>query len=358
MGATWDRAKPFYLGLVLAFLTALAVLALLRLEHVLLILFVSILFASALSGPTAKLEEWRLPIAISVPLIYLSVLAVVVAFLWIVTPALFAQLASFADEAPAYADRSEGLRSAYDDIRDNYPTLAPFETQVARLGQAIFNRVAERALRLPTDVFKVFIDLLSVFVISTLIVSSRRRLLAAILLLVHPDHRAEVRDVLRKMWSRIGYYVRAKVIVMTIDGTLMYIALRIIGVPFAVPLAIIVALGEVVPRVGPWLARIPLFGIAALDGLQTLGLTVVASVLIENLKGFVISPLVESRQLDIPPLVVFLAVLVGSALFGLGGAIVAVPAAAMLQVLGEEVIVPWRQRQLAVSAVDPVAPDG
>ena len=149
------------------------------------------------------------------------------------------------------------------------------------------------------------------------------------------------------MWTRIGYYLRAKVIVMTIVGALTYGALLVIGVPFALPLAIVVALGEAIPRAGPWLARIPLLGIAALEGLGTLGITFVASVVIENLKGYVISPVVEGDQLDIHPLVVFVSVLVGGALLGVAGAFIAVPAAAMVQVLYEEVIRPWRLAQLA-----------
>lgn len=356
MGLTWQRAKPTYIALVLAFLTALLVIALLRLEHVVLIVFVSVLFAAALSGPTARLEQWHVPSSVSVPVIYLTTLAAVVLVLWLITPPLFAQLAGFADQAPQYAERYQGLRETYNDIREHYPALGSFDRQVSKLGQSIFERVGKRAVGLPSDLFKVFLDLLSIFVISTLLVSSRRRILAFVLSMVHPDYRDEVRDVLTKMWGRIGFYVRAKVIVMTIVGALMYVALRLIGVPFAVPLSIIVAFGEIIPRAGPWLARIPLLGIAALDGWKPFVLTLVASVVIENLKGLVISPLVEGQQLDIHPLAVFISVLVGGSLFGVGGAVVAVPAAALLQVLAEEVVIPWRLRQLELAGEPPLPP--
>ena len=151
------------------------------------------------------------------------------------------------------------------------------------------------------------------------------------------------------MWTRIGYYLRAKLIVMVIVGAITYGALLVIGVPFALPLAIVVALGEAIPRAGPWLARIPLLAIAAFEGLATLGITFAASVLIENLKGYSISPVVEGDQLDIHPLVVFISVLVGSALLGVAGAFVAVPAAAMVQVLYDDVVRPWRLEQLATA---------
>jgi predicted PurR-regulated permease PerM len=115
---------------------------------------------------------------------------------------------------------------------------------------------------------------------------------------------------------------------------------------------VIVAFGELIPQVGPWVARVPLFAVAALDGGVTLLLAVIASVVIENLKGYLISPVVEGSQLDIDPLTVIIAVLAGGALLGPIGALVAVPAAACVQVICEEVLIPWRRRKVDVMDVD------
>ena len=315
----------------------------------LLILFISVLFAAALSGPTERLEKLRVPRAVAVPLIYLATLVLVVGLVWLVTPPLFGEVGDFGEAAPGYAERYESVRDAYAELYDRYPSIGPFDERVSGLGEAIGERAAARAFELPSALFALFLDLLSVFVISTLLVSNRERILAAILELVHPRHRPKTREVLVSMWTRIGYYLRAKLIVMVIVGALMYGVLLLIGVPFALPLAIIVALGEAIPRAGPWLARIPLLAIAAFEGLATLGITLAASVLIENLKGYVISPVVEGDQLDIHPLVVFISVLVGSALLGVAGAFVAVPAAAMVQVVYDDVVRPWRLEKLAAA---------
>ena len=154
-----------------------------------------------------------------------------------------------------------------------------------------------------------------------------------------------MRGLLEKMWSRLGAYLRAKIIVMAIVGALMYVALLLIGVPFALVLSIIVALGEVIPRAGPWLARIPLLGIAALEGWKTFLIVFAVSVVIENAKGYFISPYVEGDQLDIHPLLVFVSVLVGATLGGFAGAFVAVPLAAIVDLFVREVLVPWRKRR-------------
>jgi predicted PurR-regulated permease PerM len=351
VAGVWERAKPIYLALLLAILSWVALRALAQLTHVLLLLFVSILFAAALTGPVNRLERMRVPRAISVVGIYVLALALVVGILWLVTPPLFSQLASLGDRAPEYAERYGELRDRYEQLREDYRSLPPFDTQMERLGNSILDRAGDLALALPSTLFELFLDALSVFVISILLVTNRERIMGFALSLVHPSDRDFVRSLLDRMWGRVGAYLRAKVIVMTIIGAITYVALLVIGVPFALVLAIIVALGEAIPRAGPWLARIPLLGIAALEGLSTFLLVFGASVVIENAKGYVISPFVEGEQLDIHPLLVFVSVLIGATLGGFAGAFIAVPVAAIVDLFVRDVIVPWRRREIVDDAV-------
>ena len=344
------RALPTYLALLYAILTVLGLLVLRELSHVLLILFVSVLFAAALSGPAQRLERLRIPRAVAVVLLYLAALAVFAVTVWLVVPPLFEQVASFADETPEYAERYGELRETYEALREDYPALGSFDSRVTRLTEGIVERAGDRIVDLPALLFALLLDALAVLVISMLLVTNRERLFGFILSLVHPSDRELVGGLLDKMWSRVGFYLRAKVIVMAIVGALTFVALLLIGVPFPLALAVVVALGELIPRAGPWLARIPLLGIAALDGLATFGLTFLASIVIQNLKGYVISPVVEGRQLDIHPLLVFVSVLCGAALGGFAGAFVAVPVAAIVQILVEDVIVPWRRRSMMEEA--------
>jgi putative permease len=349
--SVWERAKPIYLALLLALVSWVALQALARLTHVLLLLFVSVLFAAALTGPVSRLERWRVPRVISVVGIYVAALALVVGILWLVTPPLFEQVASLGDRAPEYAERYGELRDRYEALREDYSSLPPFDAQVERLGNTILDRAGDLAVSLPSTIFELFLDALSVFVISMLLVTNRERILTFTLSMVHPTDRALVRTLLERMWMRVGAYLRAKIIVMGIIGAITYLALILIGVPFALVLAIIVALGEAIPRAGPWIARIPLLGIAALEGLTTFGLTFAASVVIENAKGYFISPFVEGEQLDIHPLLVFVSVLIGAALGGFAGAFIAVPVAAIVDLFIRDVIVPWRRRDLVDEAV-------
>ena len=137
------RALPIYLGLLFAILTVVAVLVLFMVRHVLLVLFVSVLFAAALTGPSEWLHRrFRLPLGLAAVVIYIACFAVIVGIGWIVVPPLLGQVVEFADRAPEYADRYAGIREAYAELRADFPALPPFEEQLSRLGDAILDRRA------------------------------------------------------------------------------------------------------------------------------------------------------------------------------------------------------------------------
>lgn len=341
------EALPIYFALLLGVLTVLTILVMVRLTHVLLLLFISVLFAAALSGPTRRMEQWKVPRAVSAVLIYLITLGVLLGAGWYVVPPLIAQSAQLVERGPEHVERYEHFRDRYEALREDVPGLKPFDEQFSGASERVVDDIGNRLLNLPFQLFALFIDTLAVFFVSILVLTNRERLLELVLSMVQPTHRPATEAVMRKMWRRIGHYLRAKAIVMTIVASITYLVLLIIGLPFALLLAILVGLGQLVPRVGPWVARIPLLGIAALEGWTTFGLVFLSSIVIENLKGYVISPFIEGSQLDIHPLLVFIAVLVGGSLLGPAGAFVAVPAAAIAQVLFEDVIVPWRESTFA-----------
>jgi putative permease len=349
------RALPIYVALAGAILTVVAVMAVLRLTHLLLLIFISALLAAAMSDPVDALERLRIPRLVSASLIQLAVVGVIAVGVWFFVPPLADQLTGAADDVPERLQQYEGLQKTYDELRQDYPALESLDEQAASIGQRVVSGIGERLVDLPLRLGRLMLDLLAISVLSALFVAKRERLLRFFLSLMHPRHRDRAETVADKMWVRLGRYVRAKAIVMLIIGSITYATLLLLDVRYPLLLAVIVAFGETIPQVGPWIARVPLFGIAALDGGATLGLVILASVIIENLKGYLISPWVEGDQLDIDPLVVILAVFTGSALLGPIGAFVAVPAAACLQVIAEEVVIPWRRAQLQ-EAERPVAP--
>jgi predicted PurR-regulated permease PerM len=345
--STWARAKPLFLAALLTIAAIAGLRLLVELRSLLILLFVSLVLAAAMSRPAATLERRGVPRGIAVAVVQLGALAVLLAVGYIVLPPLLDELAGFAKRVPKYVDRFQGLRRDYTKLRASYPELGTFDEEVSKLADRAGGVFGKRLINLPLGIASLLYQALTVVAFSTLIVMRRERIVQGFLPLVAPHRRAHTVEITDKIWERIGAYVRAKLIVMTIIGVLMYLCLLALDVPFAVPLAVIVAFGEIIPQIGPWIGRVPLLAVAAFEGPTTLGLTFLASFVLENLKAYVISPRVEGEQLKLDPLLVLIAVLAGGTLLGAAGAIVAVPFAAMLQVLYDEILVPWRLAQIA-----------
>jgi predicted PurR-regulated permease PerM len=346
-GSTWARAKPLFLAAVLTILTIVGLRLLVELRGLLILLFVSMVLAAAMSRPAAVLERRGVPRGIAVAFVQLAALAVLLVVGYVVLPPLLDELAGFARRVPTYVDRFQGLRRDYTKLRASYPALGSFDSEVAKLADRVGSVVGRRLIDLPLGIASLLYQALTVLAFSTLLVMRRERIVQAMLPLIAPHRREHTVAIIDTIWERIGAYVRAKLIVMTIVGVLMYLCLLALSVPFAVPLAVIVAFGEVIPQIGPWIGRVPLLAVAAFEGPTTLGLTFLASFVLENLKAYVISPRVEGEQLKLDPLLVLIAVLAGASLLGAAGALVSVPFAAMLQVLYDEILVPWRRAQIA-----------
>jgi predicted PurR-regulated permease PerM len=345
--STWARAKPLFLAAALTLATIVGLRLLVELRSLLILLFVSMVLAAAMSRPAAVLERRGVPRGIAVAAVQLAALGVLLVVGYVVLPPLLDEVAGFVKRVPTYVDRFQGLRREYTKLRASYPELGSFDNEVAKLADQAGSVVGRRLIDLPLGIASLLYQLLTVVAFSTLLVMRRERIGHALLPLVAPHRRAHTIEIANTIWERIGAYVRAKLIVMTIVGVLMYLALLALDVPFAVPLAVIVAFGEIIPQIGPWIGRVPLLAVAAFEGATTLGLTFLASFVLENLKAYVISPHVEGEQLKLDPLLVLIAVLAGGTLLGAAGAIVAVPFAAMLQVLYDEILVPWRLAQIA-----------
>lgn len=346
----WRLAISIAVGLLGAASALAFVWLLVVLRDLVVLGFLSLLVAATLSRPVAWLERHRVPSGVAVLLVFILVGCVAVALAFLIVPPLVVQALGLRSELPVLVQHLERLRALYEEIRTTYPELVPLEPQLeATIAQAL-SGLAGWLMLLPQRVLATLLDLVAVIALSSMIVVHRRRLLATLLAISPPAQRETVAAVAVELWRRLGSYIGAKLTVMGIVGGATALALWPLGVPSPLLLGLVVALGELIPRIGPWLARLPLFTITALVGWMPLVMTVIMSVVIQNLKGLVIAPLVEGERLDVHPLVALLAVLAGAELFGVAGAALALPAAAALDVIADQVVVPRLRRWSESSA--------
>lgn len=354
-------AANIYAALVLFGLTAGAVYLLIRLELLLIILFLSLLVASGLASPMRRLEGLGIPRAPAILLIYLVVGGLLGAVVWYVLLPVLGQASVIAQDLPQHLNDVEQVRRRVADLGRDYPILPDLEARLVAIAGRTGSALTAWLLGLPEAVAKALFTLISIFTISFLLLLTKERLLVLILSLTHPRHRAITQRVLAEMGERLGAYLRAKLIVIAIVGTLVWATLVVLGSPYAVLVAIFAGLTEALPRIGPWFGRVAILLAVLPLGWRAVGIAMVAHVVIENLKGQFISPLVESNQVEIHPLTAFIAIIAGGILLGWLGALIAVPLAAVVQVLVEDVVIPWRHARLLAAedayAVGPAPPE-
>jgi predicted PurR-regulated permease PerM len=193
--------------------------------------------------------------------------------------------------------------------------------------------------------FRVIGDLAIIVASSFLMLLERDRIRDWAVRFLPEKRRVGFVDESEKSLQKVGRYVLGQLIVMSVIGIGTGLGMFILGIPFALPIGLLGFLGEIVPYIGPIVAGVPAailgFIQSPLDGL----IMTAWLIALQALEGYVLSPLIQHKVLRVSPLAVILVVVAALSLFGIIGALVAVPFVAIADVLLEDVVFPLRRRK-------------
>jgi predicted PurR-regulated permease PerM len=195
----------------------------------------------------------------------------------------------------------------------------------------------------------------TILILSIFMVAGGARWAEAFVRSQPPDRAARVERALRDVANAIGNYVAGAIVQATIAGVSSFIVLTILGVPFAGFLALIVAFFDLIPVVGATIAAV-LIGLVTIfvDFPVALIVWAVFAILYQQFENYVIQPQIQRRAVQVEPFIVLVSVLFGSTLFGILGAVLAIPAAATLQIGWRE----WRDYRRQTVATPGDGPTG
>jgi predicted PurR-regulated permease PerM len=203
----------------------------------------------------------------------------------------------------------------------------------SRLDEALSN-----VLRLILNAFSVFLSFITVAVFTFYLLLERDRIKQNLFVLLPNISKQKANTLAHKIEVKLGAWVRGEIFLMFIIGLTTYIGLTILGIEYALPLAVIAGLFELVPTVGPIISSIPAILLALVQS-PVLAIAVAALyLLIQQAENNIIVPKVMEKAVGVLPLVTILSLLIGGTLFGVIGAVIAVPTVAMLQVIIEELV--------------------
>ncbi|MFN8619715.1 MAG: AI-2E family transporter [Chloroflexota bacterium] len=325
------------LGLGLAAVAAVVFVAL-NAAGVLVIVLVSVLLASGLE-PFVGWVRGRvgLPRAATVLTVYAAFLVLVVTLVLVIVPAAIDQLGDFSQKLPALLD----------DLRTWAKSLGPgvMSSTATRLIDTVARGFGNPTAAPPDPEAIVHAGLtaadaiISAITILTLIffwLTGHHRIQRFVLALLPMDHRAGVRDGWNEVEARLGLWVRGQLTLMVSIFAMTTVAYFALGLSNPLLLGIIAGIAELIPIVGPALGAIPALLVAAVTGRMELVLLVAAVyVAIQILEGNVLVPMVMKNAIGVPPFLVIVSLLVGGAVAGLVGALLAVPLTAALVVILE-----------------------
>lgn len=300
---------------------------------VLLLVFVSILLASALEPIVGWLRD-RLPLGRvgTILVVYLSFILVMLGMAFIVVPAALGQagrivagLPPFFDQVRAWAAElrpsalSTSITALVDSVQSVFAPAPPPDTnEVVEVGAA----VAEAAVSFFTLLAIVFFWLLE-----------HARLQRYTLAFLPAARRAGARRAWNEVENRLGLWVRGQLILMAVMGVATGIAYSLLGLPGALVLGLTAALTEAIPIVGPLLGAIPAVLVAATVSPQLALVVALIYLVIQVVEGSVLVPLVMRNTIGISPLLVLVSLLMGGAVGGIVGAFLAVPIAATFEIV-------------------------
>jgi predicted PurR-regulated permease PerM len=288
----------------------------------------ALIVSTVLQPPSSWLRERRVPSGIASAVVVLGFLAVAVGIIAILTPQVAGQAPELADSA------ARGLQKVRDWLTTGPLSLS--EGQITRAIEAVQEKLRNSATAISAGLFSTIgaattavVNLVLIWMLSFFFVKDGHKFLPWLKTLGGRRGGEHTAEVMGRAWDTLGGFIRTQSLVAFIDAVIIGVGLAIIGVPLAVPLAVVTFFGGYIPIIGAFISGalavlVTLVTNSPRDALIAL-LLVIA---VQQLEGNVLSPYLQGKNLNLHAAVVLLSVTAGGTLFGITGAFLAVPVAA------------------------------
>jgi predicted PurR-regulated permease PerM len=338
-GRRFDRRSPFFVGLAAAAGVAVTygvVRVLESMSSVLVLLGVAFFLALGLEPAASWFVNRKLPRWAATTLVLVIFLTLLGAFVGAAIPPLAEQAGELIKQAPHYMQQAQDHSSAVGRLNDRFHLQQRITETVNGSGGSLLNDVVSAG----TAVFGAVADVLIVMVLTVYFLADMPRIRTTLYRLVPHTRRPRVILIGDEVFAKVGAYVLGNVLISIIAGVATFIWLMAFGVPYPLLLGIFVALLDLVPVVGSTIAGVVVGAVALTVSLPVCIATVVFFVVFRLAEDYLLVPKIIGRAVKVPALITVVAVLIGGALLGIVGALVAIPIAAALQLLTQEILFP------------------
>lgn len=314
----------------LAILGVLYVLWLVR--DVVLLVLLALFVAAALSAPVGFIQRRTgLPRAAAILLVYICLLGVMGLIGLILVPPLVKEIEAFVRHVPGYVRDLEGS-STIREWDQHYGIVSKLESEAGKLPTLLSDAAGELEA-VTVGIVERIVKTVAVLAIAFLLLLDAPRTLGLLYGRLTPEREARARRLADQAAQAITGYVAGAFAVAALAGLVSFLAMEIIGIPFAIPLAVLMAFFALIPLIGSSIGAIAIAIVAAFQGLDAALEFVVFFIVYQQLETHVLGPFVYKRTVAMRPVLVIISVFVGASLLGILGALLAIPAAATIQLL-------------------------
>lgn len=311
-------------------------------RDVLLLVFIAGVLAAGISPAVRRVRIlWRyqfrrqLSRGSAVMVVYLPLLVTVIVVGIVVVPHFIADTRELTQRLPGLIEQN------ILGPMERYVPVAPIREQLRNGVELPRSRVFAYMRNAAAAIASIFAVL---FMVAYMLIDAER--LRNLLLLVYrPEVRGQRRRTLIRIGKRMSAWLSAQLLLCLIIGVATFVGLTLLRVPYALPLAIIAAVGELIPAIGPTVGAVPALIVALLSSSWQFWAVLIFAVLLQKIENYFIVPRVMARKVSVSPLAVFIAFMIGGSLLGIMGAIMAIPVAAIVQVAFDEAFVARRERR-------------
>ncbi|MBA3607779.1 MAG: AI-2E family transporter [Chthoniobacterales bacterium] len=298
-----------------------------------------------LEGRALPPNGWRLPRWIPIFCTLLAIVVVALGLFYFLGSVLWREGSQAWDDFPSYMDGLSGwlagMREQFPQIPSTRQLALTAQKQIGLTGQYLWQTTSALL-----GVLGVIGSALTVLVLTFYMLLEREKLRAAFLSLIPPAHQKKVDETTAEALRTMGGWLRGQVILVLLMTTLISIAMALLGLPHPILLGMVGGLGELIPMVGPIAAGVIAVPLAFLLLPLWVGIATVAFFLVLSIvEGNVIVPKIMQANVGLPPFFTVVAVLAGATLYGVAGALLALPLAAALRVYLQRLVVPAIQKK-------------
>lgn len=324
-------------GIILkAVLVMLALWFLYLVRDVIALIFVSILIVSAIDPAVDFLQRKKIPRSLGVSIIYLAMLAIISLSVSFLVPPLVEQSRDFSQKIPKISETLSGFTDSFKFYFENENATGTQQAISGLSGE--FSSLSGKIFTRTVGFFSGFISVLVILAMAFYMAVKENGIKNFIVSVTPEKHKEYAAHLTERIKVKMGRWMQGQLVLMVIIFVLDFIGLSILKIPFALALAIFAGLMEVIPYLGPIISAIPGvilgFTISPLTGF----LTMLLYWLVQQFENYVVIPQVMKKAVGLNPITVIVAIMIGIKLGGIFGAILAVPIAAAVGVITDDLM--------------------